>query len=340
MRNVQYGVGGTRQGQDWIYPAVDPITPIGPGVSTQDAWWFRGPIARGLAPPAGQVTLLPAGGSIMIEITCHIAWTSMGWATTVPFSKQDACPLGNVGPWHANDDPNSPAIDEDLISGCALAIADVDDISKTTMDNLVIFSTQENCPHWKQTTFDIPAMMPACTGTKLAERGAANFYMTAFDCKVTNVNPAATKIAPPQDAVLCLPSNSTCKLTAGAKRPLYAYNNPTNVVFPIDINLFNFYRPAYNSIWSFGISGAQTDIFLPAARAAKVAASSSAKAVSSSSAKASSSVKASSSIVASSSVKPSSSVKAKAAKATAAPSAVIAVAAPTTASSTTAAIKT
>lgn len=47
--------------------------------------------------------------------------------------------------------------------------------------------------------------------------------MTAFDCNVTNVSPLATPIAPPQDAVFCVAGNATCQLTAGAKRPLYAY---------------------------------------------------------------------------------------------------------------------
>jgi len=31
------------------------------------------------------------------------------------------------------------------VSGCALGIADVDDISKVTMDNLAIFSVQHQC---------------------------------------------------------------------------------------------------------------------------------------------------------------------------------------------------
>ena len=47
--------------------------------------------------------------------------------------------------------------------------------------------------------------------------------MTAFDCNVTNVSPLATAIAKPQDAVFCVAGNTTCALTTGAKRPLYAY---------------------------------------------------------------------------------------------------------------------
>lgn len=66
-----YGVGGSRTGQDWTYAAGDPVSPIGPDVATQDAWWFRGPGYRALAPPAGAVTELPAGGTIMLEIACR-----------------------------------------------------------------------------------------------------------------------------------------------------------------------------------------------------------------------------------------------------------------------------
>ena len=84
----------------------------------------------------------------------------------------------------------------------------------------------------------------------LTERGQANFYMTAFEfvfslvpssvkelidrndsCSVINSPPGATRIAPPSDPKFCLPGNSTCQPQVGAKRPLYAYNTPTNVVW-------------------------------------------------------------------------------------------------------------
>jgi len=42
-------------------------------------------------------------------------------------------------------DPSASDIDRSLVSGCALGIADVDDISKVTMDNLAIFSVQHQC---------------------------------------------------------------------------------------------------------------------------------------------------------------------------------------------------
>ncbi|KAL8293721.1 hypothetical protein RQP46_000422 [Phenoliferia psychrophenolica] len=91
-----YGLGGTRTGMSWEYSAGDPVSPIGPDIAVQDDWWFRGPGYRALAPAAGEVTELPAGGQIVLEITCRIA--------------------------------------------------NVDDISKATMDNIAIFSVQENTP--------------------------------------------------------------------------------------------------------------------------------------------------------------------------------------------------
>ncbi|KAK4703440.1 hypothetical protein P7C70_g2778, partial [Phenoliferia sp. Uapishka_3] len=268
-----YGVGGSRQGFGWTYDAGDPVSPIGPGVASQDAWWFRGPAYRALAPPPGPeaVTDLPAGGTIMLEITCHIAWTSFGWSTTQPGSALDACPYGTAGPYHSGD-PNQYTIDESYTAGCALGIANVDDISLATMDNIVIFSVQPNCVIQKNTTFDIPDMMPACTGSKcicawfwLTETGTANMYMTGFDCNVSNVSPLATPIAKPQNAVYCNPGDATCTLTAGAKRPMYAYNTPTNIQYPYAPNMFNSHRPGYHASWSWTIAGAQTDIFEPAA---------------------------------------------------------------------------
>ncbi|KAK4703428.1 hypothetical protein P7C70_g2793, partial [Phenoliferia sp. Uapishka_3] len=273
-----YGIGGTRTGTDWEYTAGDPVSPIGPGVATQDAWWFRGPGYRALTPPAGAVTMLPAGGTVTLDITCRsstferdVAWSGVGWRTTVPGSALDACPGGTAGAYHAGD-PSAYAPDPTLISGCAIGVADVDNIADVTMDNLAIVSVQQDCVAQRLTDFSIPAMMPACTGSKcicgwfwLANTGTANFYMTAFDCNVTNANPAAKPVAALSDAVYCATGDTSCTTTSGAKRPLYAYNTPTNVVYPTDSSyVFNNDRPGYHDNWSFK-NGAQNDIFQAAA---------------------------------------------------------------------------
>ncbi|KAK4700080.1 hypothetical protein P7C70_g6170, partial [Phenoliferia sp. Uapishka_3] len=66
----------------------------------------------------------------------------------------------------------------------------------------------------------------------------------------------ATAIAPPQDPTFCAAGNSSCTTTSGSKRPIYAYNNPTNVAW-----YGNDERAGYRPVWSFE-DGAQNDIFL------------------------------------------------------------------------------
>ncbi|GAA5895666.1 hypothetical protein JCM5296_003773 [Sporobolomyces johnsonii] len=252
-----YGIG-----PDWTFPAGELFDPIGPGVADQDDWWFRGPATRALAPQNGSVMELPAGGSVDIEIACNYAFSSYGYATSDPNSPLSACPTG-AGPYHSGN-PNASVPDPTYFSGCALGIADKDDIENVGWDDLAIFSVNHNCVAQRVTTFEIPARMPSCTGDKcicgwfwLANNGTANFYMTAFDCAITNVDPTlAAPILPVVDPVWCAPGNTTCQPATGAKRPLYAYNTPTNVVWEGNND-----RPGYHAEWSFPNDGAQNDIF-------------------------------------------------------------------------------
>lgn len=55
---------------------------------------------------------------------CHYAWTSYGYATTVPGSELDACPGPNAGPWHVsypNANRFSDAAHADLVYPFRLA---------------------------------------------------------------------------------------------------------------------------------------------------------------------------------------------------------------------------
>lgn len=47
------------------------------------------------------------------------------------------------------------AVDDSMLSGCALGIADVDEIGKVTMDNLAIFSVQQQCVKSRMTEFEV-----------------------------------------------------------------------------------------------------------------------------------------------------------------------------------------
>ena len=63
-------------------------------------------------------------------------------------------------------EPPAPEPDIKGVSGCALAIADVDDINLVTEDNLAIFSVNPTCVYHRDTDFEVPAAMPPCTGEK------------------------------------------------------------------------------------------------------------------------------------------------------------------------------
>ncbi|CDR41535.1 RHTO0S06e02762g1_1 [Rhodotorula toruloides] len=251
-----YGVG-----PGFSYDGGNPVDPIGPGVAKQSDWWFRGPSYRALKPQNGSVMDLPAGGSVTIEITCHLVHSSYGTQTSDPNDPLSACPNG-YGPHHAGD-PAGPIV-ENLVSRCALGVADKDDDEKVGWDDIVIFSVTHRCVRQRLTTFKIPDRMPACSGSKcicgwfwLANNGTANFYMTAFDCRFTDVKSSkARALLPPVDPAFCPTGNTTCQPAKGAKRPLYAYNTPTNVVWQ-----GNDARPGYHQSWSFGEDGAQEDIF-------------------------------------------------------------------------------
>ncbi|KAK4704433.1 hypothetical protein P7C70_g1779, partial [Phenoliferia sp. Uapishka_3] len=230
----------------------------------QDDWWFRGAPTRDAPPADGEVSILPAGGSLMLEITCNIAYSTIGGQP----DNNVACP-GNNGSYHSGD-PNGP-VDYSLLAGCALAIADVTDIADVTVDNLAVFSVQKECVWQRDTTFDIPAAMPPCTGDYCIcawlwepQNGTGNYYQTPFRCDVTGSPVDATPISMPLvDPTFC--PNGGC--TTGAKRPIYYYNDDySNVNWQ-----GNYLRPAYLADWSW-TDGAQNDIFMTKAQASAYAA--------------------------------------------------------------------
>ena len=63
-----------------------------------------------------------------------------------------ACP-SNSGAFHSG--VPGEEVDDDLLSGCALAIADKDDIEKVGWDDLVVFSVNQRCVKDRVTTFEM-----------------------------------------------------------------------------------------------------------------------------------------------------------------------------------------
>lgn len=86
---------------------------------------------RNSPPPSGKVTTLPAGKTLTVELACNVGYTTIGGAS---LDANDPCP-DNTGALHAGV-PGEP-VDHSLLAGCALAIADVEEIADVTMDNLV-----------------------------------------------------------------------------------------------------------------------------------------------------------------------------------------------------------
>jgi len=55
---------------------------------------------------------------------------------------------------HHSGSPDGP-VDDDLLSGCALGIADKDDIEKVGWDDLAIFSVNQRCVKGRITSFEM-----------------------------------------------------------------------------------------------------------------------------------------------------------------------------------------
>ncbi|GAA5986110.1 hypothetical protein JCM11641_004714 [Rhodosporidiobolus odoratus] len=105
--------------------------------------------------------------------------------------------------------------------------------------------------------------MPACSNGYcvcswhwIAKQDNPNSYMSGFLCKIDGAS-STVKWDEPQDATWCGDDSSSC--VKGAKRPLYAYNNPNNIPFWDSTNP-NAKRPGYSDACGFS-DGAQDDIF-------------------------------------------------------------------------------
>jgi len=236
-------------------------------------WWFHGYLSD---PPTPETLVdLPAGGLTMTQIACNKSYTvfpgntppkpttfSNGWV-------DDACP-GDVGTYHAGGGGTygGGAIDPMKVTGCALAIADQSDVTKIQPTDFVVFSTNMTCVYHRDTAFQVPPTMPACSDPNgcicawfwQGFDSQAEMYMIGFRCQVTQVGTIAPPqtLAKPKAAVLCGGGRGTC--TKGAKMPMFWANlGYANVATPTNLTL----KPEYNDLYGFHTNGAQTDIFVP-----------------------------------------------------------------------------
>ena len=140
-----------------------------------------------------------------------------------------------------------------------------------TAEDLVVISTNAECPWTRDVEFEIPADLPPCPngkcicawnwshGASHGEGYANEIYMTGLDCNVVGGNVNA-KIAKPKVAKECKSNQDDC--VKGAKQGLYwegAQKTGWNIPNTSKPNL-PMLPPTYNTDWGFK-NGAQNDIF-------------------------------------------------------------------------------
>ncbi|KAJ6444104.1 proteophosphoglycan ppg4 [Purpureocillium lavendulum] len=235
-------------------------------------WWMQAD--RGcdkVPPPSGEFLELPAGKSFMTELANNRAFTSLSYGGSKTTEWQDgenrAFPWRGPGtpPGCLGDNPDKKGGELhthsiETTGGTAWAISYETDLSKVSMDNLVVFSVRYYSPFFRETWYDVPADLPACPeeGCYCAWLwipdgcGEPNMYMQNHRCKVTGSS-SSKRLATPKAPVWCKDDPSKC--VTGAKQMMAWHQAEGNNVDPP-----NGQTPTYNQRMGF-MDGAQNDIF-------------------------------------------------------------------------------
>ncbi|KZP23879.1 hypothetical protein FIBSPDRAFT_785603, partial [Athelia psychrophila] len=241
--------------------AVAPLTNY-----TFDQWWFHGHLDY--PPNAGDIFELPAGQTATAELGCDRGATDFfagadGGDIRDPNDEQNPCPGSPIAEFHTQG--------FDDLKGCALAIAYNDNVTAIQPADFTVFSVNQTCVWYRNTTFQVPERMPPCPagGCTCAwfwihspDSGGEQNYMNGFKCNVTG-STSAVALAEPQVPRRCgadptdgksdaVPGNCTY----GAKQPFYWFQAENNTM-----NEDTFHPPFYLDLYNF-LDGAQDDIFL------------------------------------------------------------------------------
>ncbi|KID74291.1 uncharacterized protein G6M90_00g082540 [Metarhizium brunneum] len=245
--------------------ANDPVNPL--WMLSKNDWWMQRKSGCLNNPPKnGASVALPAGGQFTVELAHNQAQTSLSFdgkfATAWPDGKEHPEDWRGPGspPDCIQDDGALHTNNQTMAAGTAWAISYESDLSKVTMENLVVFSVLEHTPWKRIATYKVPKDLPACpaggcycawlwvpTGC-----GQPNMYMANYRCHVTGSN-SNRKLAPAKAPVYCQHDRSKC--VKGAKQ-MVAWNQAegNNVKVP------NGASPGYNQGMGWA-PGAQNDIF-------------------------------------------------------------------------------
>ncbi|KAL1722963.1 hypothetical protein EV715DRAFT_287003 [Schizophyllum commune] len=210
-------------------------------------WWFHHINKCDEFPPAeGDFLDLPANGHFTIEHATDRAFTTLSYdgnMTGVYIDGKDHLE-GLDGGGECITNPNIHAQNESMAAGTAFAISYQSELSKVTLDNLVVFTVLYNC-------------------------GQPNMYMLGFRCRVTG-EPGHLPLAAPRSAVYCGEGKSATpaalrknpKCVKGAKKFLSWQQKEGNTVhekqWADERGQLKF--PGYNARMGFA-DGAQHDIF-------------------------------------------------------------------------------
>jgi len=263
-----YCFGGPNPGQDNpnTNTAVDPLYRL-----TRSQWWFQADRGCNRVPDDPYFLELPAGGHFTVELAHNRGQTTFSHGGSGTSDWPD-------GRWHPEDwngwaqDPGEGCIQDDgamhtqsqsMAAGTAFAISYESDISRVTMENLVVFSVLPNTPWKRIATYAVPADLPMCppSGCTCAWLwvpkgcGQPNMYMQGFKCRVTGSN-SNRRLAPAQPPRFCGNNSNDC--VRGAKQMIVVEQaEGNNVVRPPHPD----HHVAYDSKMGFQ-PGAQNDIFL------------------------------------------------------------------------------
>ncbi|KAI5782680.1 hypothetical protein EDC01DRAFT_222262 [Geopyxis carbonaria] len=251
------------------YSLVEPLYEM-----SEAQWWFHGNLDKASEALAAEPLDLPAGKSINVELSCRKENTSYGSSpTSNPCPGTDEISINSL---HSGEG----RFDASEISGCGLAIAYKSDFASVQPADFTVFSVNTDCVRTRDTSFDIPAAMPACPDGKCicawfwqGKNSQNEMYMTGFACNVSGAT-GTKAVAKGKVPVNCAADTQSC--VAGPKQPMYWANAEGGNVANWDSMAYES-KPSYNDAWGFK-NGAQDDIFGTDAAEAKTGSTTSAKA--------------------------------------------------------------
>ncbi|KAK3353235.1 WSC domain-containing protein [Lasiosphaeria hispida] len=231
----------------------------------EDFWMQHDRGCDKVPPPSGEFLDLPAGGKFKVELAHNRGQTTLSFGGQYVSDWLD----GQQHPedWRGENagdclsDGIMHAQNFQTTSGTAFAISYNSDISKVTLDNLVVFTVTPNSPWKRETYYDVPADMPPCPagGCYCAWLwvplgcGIQNIYMQNFRCRVTG-STSTKQVGVAKPPVYCADDQSKC--VKGPKQIVVWHQQTGNNVDPQTGGI-----PVYNGKMGYN-PGAQTDIFV------------------------------------------------------------------------------